>query len=45
MGFIDRQRVEAVRFLETRGYTFEDGSWKPPAGARNPPSRVTEFTT
>jgi hypothetical protein len=38
MGFIDRQRVEAVRFLETRGYTFEDGSWKPPA-------RVTRFTT
>jgi len=31
MGLIDRQRVEAVRFLEARGYTFEDGSWKPPA--------------
>ena len=30
MSFIDRQRVEAVRVLEARGYTFEDGRWNPP---------------
>ena len=36
MSAIDRQRVEAVRFLEARGYTFEDGSWKPPAGGAQP---------
>lgn len=32
MSRIDRQRVEAVRFLEAQGYTFEDGVWKQPAG-------------
>jgi hypothetical protein len=36
MSFIDRQRIEAVRMLEARGYTFEDGSWKPPAGGAQP---------
>ena len=32
MSFIDRQRVEAVRFLEAQGYAFEDGHWKPAIG-------------
>jgi hypothetical protein len=32
MSRIDRQRVEAVRFLEAQGHTFEDGVWKPPGG-------------
>jgi hypothetical protein len=36
MSFIDRQRVEAVRFLEAQGYAFEDGSWKPPNGGAQP---------
>ena len=36
MSLIDRQRVEAVRFLEARGYTFEDGSWQPPADGAQP---------
>jgi hypothetical protein len=36
MSFIDRQRVEAVRFLEAQGFTFEGGSWKPPAGGAQP---------
>jgi len=30
MSRIDRQRIEAVRFLEAQSYTFEDGVWKPP---------------
>ena len=34
MSLIDRQRVEAVRFLEAQGYRFEGGSWKAPAGVQ-----------
>ena len=38
MSRIDRQRVEAVHFLEAHGHTFEDGAWKPPgAAAQLPP--------
>ena len=36
MSFIDRQRVEAVRFLQARGYTFEDGRWNPPPEGAQP---------
>jgi len=32
MSLIDRQRVEAVRFLEAQGYAFEEGGWKPIVG-------------
>ena len=33
MSRIDRQRVEAVRFLEAHGYAFEDGRWKHAVGS------------
>jgi hypothetical protein len=33
VSFIDRQRVEAVRFLEAQGYAFEDGHWKHAVGS------------
>ena len=36
MSFIDRQRVEAVRFLAAQGYTFEDNGWKPPPEGAQP---------
>ena len=36
MSLIDRQRVEAVRFLEEQGYAFEDGRWKPAVGSTQP---------
>jgi len=28
---IDRQRIAAVRVLETLGYVYKDGEWLPPA--------------
>jgi hypothetical protein len=36
MSLIDRQRVEAVRFLEAEGYAFEDGRWRPALGGTQP---------
>ena len=36
MSSIDRQRIEAVRLLQARGYTFEDGGWQPPRGGAQP---------
>ena len=38
MSRIDCQRVEAVRFLEARGYTFEDGVWQPPCSGGAQPT-------
>jgi hypothetical protein len=38
MSRIDRQRVEAVRFLEAQNYTFEDGAWKPPHNGGGQPA-------
>jgi hypothetical protein len=38
MSLIDRQRVEAVRFLEAHGYAFEDGHWKHAVGS--PPATL-----
>jgi len=40
MSMVDKERIAAVRTLQTMGYTFDGANWQPPAPAGTAPKLV-----
>ena len=40
MSMVDKERIAAVRTLQTMGYTFDGANWLPPAPAGTAPKLV-----